>query len=140
MGNEYSIYSIGIMQRRTFLQSDSIPTYLRKDMQFEGTLQTTEATLIEGSFSGTLMVKNTLYVLNSASLKKNISADTCSVQGAHVAGIINVKHSLKIIKNSAISGNINAADIEIESGTKIDATINVTQSHPTESKKDKKMR
>ena len=119
------------MQKKILIDSKSFPTYLKEDIKFEGELKTSEKTLIAGSFEGTLNVDSALYALGSASLKKTISAHNCSIQGAHISGTVDIKRSLKIIKNSVVEGVINVADIEIESGAQINADIRMTQSPDT---------
>ena len=105
------------------LNKNEFPTVLGEDVYFKGKLDSSEELVVSGRVVGDVVVHNTLYISDNASVERRVQADNCSIQGARVQADVTIKENLTLLPGADVEGSVSTGTLQVESGALLSGTL-----------------
>ena len=109
------------MQQQT---ESEIGTILARGVEFEGQISLDSPILIQADIKGVINSKNDVFISPEALVQSSINARRISVKGK-IEGDLVAQERVELFKDSQVSGSITTPDLVMQSGSILNAQINM---------------
>ncbi len=101
--------------RGNVVDEDQIDTVLPDGMEFRGRVRAVKPFMVKGRLEGGITSTSDLYIEESAYVRGDVCADVVVVKGL-VIGPIRATHTIEILSEGSVEGDLEAPEITVEEG------------------------
>jgi cytoskeletal protein CcmA (bactofilin family) len=101
--------------RGTVVDEDQIDTVLPDGMEFRGRVRAVKPFMVNGRLEGGIVSTSDLYIEEAAYIRGEVFADVVVVKGS-VIGPITATHTIELLAEGSVEGDLEAPEITIEEG------------------------